>query len=159
MEIKYICSLLTVKDVQKSREFYEKVLKQEIELDHGENVSFKGGFAIHDREHFHDLVDNGSIKNENNKGNALIELYFVSEEIEVLNKKLESLDVVFLHNIREQPWGQRVLRFFDPDDYIIEVGESMEAVVTRFAAEGLEVEEISQRSSMPVEFVEMVLNR
>ena len=34
----------------------------------------------------------------------------------------------------------------------------MEAVVTRFAAEGLEVEEISQRSSMPVEFVEMVLN-
>jgi len=159
MEIKYICSLLTVKDIQKSREFYEKVLKQEVELDHGENVSFKGGFAIHDRDHFHELVDNGSLKNENNKGNALIELYFVSEEIEALNKKLKSLDVLFLHNIREQPWGQRVMRFYDPDDYIIEVGESMEAVVTRFAAEGLEVEEISQRSSMPVEFVKMVLNR
>jgi Glyoxalase-like domain len=121
-------------------------------------VSFKGGFAIHDRDHFHELVNNGSI-NENNNVNALIELYFVSEEIEALNKKLESLDVVFLHNIREQPWGQRVLRFYDPDDYIIEVGESMEAVVTRFAAEGLEVEEISQISSMPVEFVEMVMNR
>jgi len=158
MEIKYICSLLTVKDIQKSREFYEKVLKQEVELDHGENVSFKGGFAIHDRKHFQELVDNGS-RNDNTNCNTLIELYFVSEEIEALNNKLESLNVVFLHNIREQPWGQRVLRFFDPDDYIIEVGESMEAVVTRFAAEGLEVEEISKRSSMPVEFVEMVLNR
>ena len=160
MEIKYICSLLTVKDIQKSREFYEKVLKQEVELDHGENVSFKGGFAIHDRDHFYKLVNNDSknLNDKNNNGNALIELYFVSEEIDVLNKKLESLDVVFLHKIREQPWGQRVLRFFDPDDYIIEVGESMESVVIRFAAEGLEIEEISQRSSMPVEFVEMVLN-
>ena len=136
MEIKYICSLLTVKDIQKSREFYEKVLKQEVELDHGENVSFKGGFAIHDRKHFQELLDNGS-RNDNTNGNALIELYFVSEEIEALNNKLESLNVVFLHNIREQPWGQRVLRFFDPDDYIIEVGESMESVVMRFAAQGL----------------------
>ncbi len=158
MEIKYICSLLTVKDIQKSREFYEKVLKQEVELDHGENVSFKGGFAIHDRKHFQELVANGS-RNDNTNCNTLIELYFVSEEIEALNNKLESLNVVFLHNIREQPWGQRVLRFFDPDDYIIEVGESMESVVMRFAAQGLTVEEISQKSSMPVEFVEMVLNR
>lgn len=157
MEIKYICSLLTVKDIQKSREFYEKVLKQEVELDHGENVSFKGGFAIHDRKHFQELVDNGS-RNDNTNCNTLIELYFVSEEIEALNNKLESLNVVFLHNIREQPWGQKVLRFFDPDDYIIEVGESMESVVKRFAAQGLTVEEISQKSSMPVEFVEMVLN-
>jgi len=157
MEIKYICSLLTVKDIQKSREFYEKVLKQEVELDHSENVSFKGGFAIHDRKHFQELVDNGS-RNDNTNCNTLIELYFVSEEIEALNNKLESLNVVFLHNIREQPWGQKVLRFFDPDDYIIEVGESMESVVKRFAAQGLTVEEISQKSSMPVEFVEMVLN-
>jgi catechol 2,3-dioxygenase-like lactoylglutathione lyase family enzyme len=158
MEIKYICSLLTVNDIHKSREFYEKVLKQEVELDHGKNVSFKGGFAIHDRDHFQQLVNNGSRNDKIDNGNALIELYFVSEEIDVLNKKLESLDVVFLHKIREQPWGQRVLRFFDPDDYIIEVGESMESVVIRFAAEGLEIEEISEKSSMPVEFVEMVLN-
>ena len=51
------------------------------------------------------------LNDKNNNVNALIELYFVSEEIDVLNKKLESLDVVLLHKIRKQPWGQRVLRF------------------------------------------------
>lgn len=32
MEIKYVCPVITVADIVKSREFYENVLKQELEL-------------------------------------------------------------------------------------------------------------------------------
>jgi hypothetical protein len=71
---------------------------------------------------------------------------------------LESFNVEFIHKIIEQPWGQRVMRFYDPDDYIIEIGEPIEVVIKRFAAQGLVTEEISEKSSMPVEYVKMVLN-
>ncbi|MDP1551513.1 MAG: hypothetical protein Q8M06_00670 [Methanobacteriaceae archaeon] len=56
MGVRYVCSLFTVRDLQKSKKFYQDVLSQEIEIDLGENISFKGGFAIHDREHFKGII-------------------------------------------------------------------------------------------------------
>jgi len=156
MEIRYVCPLITVRDIKKSREFYENVLKQEVELDHGENVGFKGGFAIHDTEHFQSLT--GKPITETGLSKNFMEFYFELNEIEELEAKLESLNVEFVHKIREQPWGQRVMRFYDPDNYIIEVGESMIVVIKRMADQGLSEDEISEKSSMPVGFVQMVLN-
>jgi hypothetical protein len=37
------------------------------------------------------------------------------------------------------------------------VGEPLDFVIKRFAAQGFSTDEISEKSSMPVEFVEMVL--
>lgn len=155
MEIKYICPLITVKNVNKSREFYENVLKQEVDIDHGENVTFKGGFALHDARHFQNLT--GKPLNTTISSKDFMELYFESENIEELETLLKSLNVEFVHKIMEQPWGQKVIRFYDPDNYIIEVGEPLEFVIKRFAAQGLSLEKISEKSSMPVEFVQMVL--
>jgi hypothetical protein len=64
---------------------------------------------------------------------------------------------LFIHPIREQPWGKRMMRLYDPDDHIVEIGEPMEAVVWRFYQQGLSIELISKRSSMPPEFVERVI--
>lgn len=164
MKIKYICPLITVQDIYKSRKFYENVLKQEVEMDHGANVAFKDGFAIHDAEHYNELLGDASATNGNGDKNFNIdknfmELYFESEDLDSIQEKLESLNCRFVHKIRAQPWGQRVMRFYDPDGYIIEVGEPLEFVVRRFAAQGLSIEEISEKSSTPVEFVKMVLEQ
>ena len=156
MKIKYIYPLITVQDIEKSRKFYEEVLNQDVELDHGANVSFKGGFAIHDAEHYQELLGESPTTNTACEKNFM-ELYFESDDLDGIHEKLESTDIKFVHRIREQLWGQRVMRFYDPDGYIIEVGEPLEFVVKRFAAQGFSTEEISERSSMPVEFVEMVL--
>jgi hypothetical protein len=66
--------------------------------------------------------------------------------------------VEFLHEIREQPWGQRVMRFYDPDLHIVEVGETMESVVLRYHGTGMSIKEISNKTSMPEEFVERVIS-
>lgn len=87
-----------------------------------------------------------------------MELYFESAEIREIEEKIRDFGCEFVHPVREQPWNQRVFRFYDPDGYIIEVGEPMDAVVKRLAVEGLSREEISQKSSMPLEFVAMVLD-
>lgn len=40
------------------------------------------------------------------------------------------------------PWGQRVIRFYDLDGYIIEVGEDMKTVINRFLDSGMTIEEV-----------------
>ena len=49
--------------------------------------------------------------------------------------------------------GQRVIRFYDPDMHIIEVGESMLTVVKRFISQGLSIEETAERTQHPIEFI------
>ena len=64
-----------------------------------------------------------------------------------------------IHPIREQPWGQRVFRLYDPDNHIIEFAESMESVILRLDRQGSSPEEIAQKSEMPMDFIKNVLKK
>jgi hypothetical protein len=57
----------------------------------------------------------------------------------------------------EHPWGQRVIRFYDPDRHIIEVGENMKMVVRRFLQRGLSIDETAVRMDVPVDYVKSCL--
>ena len=155
--MKYICSLFVVEDIEVSRDFYKNVLNQIIKYDFGENITFEGDFAIHEASHFANLItiETNEIKKQTNNS----ELYFEEENIEEFVKKLESsrYEISYLHKLLEQPWGQRVIRFYDPDMHIIEVGESMISVVRRFIDSGLSIEETSNATQHPIEFVKMCL--
>lgn len=54
--MKYICPLITVADIQRSRWFYETILAQTVKYDFGESVTFQGDFAIHQQAHFQQLI-------------------------------------------------------------------------------------------------------
>lgn len=56
----------------------------------------------------------------------------------------------FRHGKQEAPWGQYSILFYDPDGHLIEVGETMTALVRRFAQQGLTPDQISARTSLPV---------
>ena len=49
------------------------------------------------------------------------------------------------------------MRFYDPDDNIIEVGENMKFVCLRFADSGMTPEQISVRMDVPVEYVKHIV--
>ncbi len=137
--MKYKCALLTVADIKLSRAFYEDLLEQEVENDYGENVSYIGGFAIHLQSHFQQLIPNKYI----HQGGNNFELYFEYDAIEKLALRLKEHRVELLHDVMEQPWRQKVIRFYDPDKHIIEIGESMEFLAYRLFKEGKEITEIS----------------
>jgi catechol 2,3-dioxygenase-like lactoylglutathione lyase family enzyme len=149
--MKFVCPLIVVNDIEISRAFYETVLGQKVLHDLGENISFEGGFAIHLRSHFSNLI--GVDESEILEGPKNAELYFEEDDLDAFLGRLATLDLNYVHELREQPWGQRVVRFYDPDLHIIEVGEPMESVVMRFLKAGLSIEETAGRTSMPVEFV------
>jgi len=147
--IKFVSSLITVSDINLSRKFYESILNQKVEYDFGANVSFHNGFAIHLDKHFSSLIDNREIV----QGGNNFELYFEHNDLDKFVEVLFENQVELVHPLREQPWKQRVVRFYDPDRHIIEVGESMEHVAYRLSKEGMSETEISQSIMMPVEFV------
>jgi len=154
--VKFICPLIVVNNIGISKSFYEKVLNQKVQYDFGENVSFESGFAIHLKSHFSDLVnksENDIIQKSNN-----FEFYFEEEDLDSFLQKLKDIEAVeYVHGLKEQPWGQRAIRFYDPDKHIIEVGEPMESVVKRLLGKGLSIEETAKRTLMPEEFVRQCL--
>jgi len=153
-KVKFVCPLITVSDMKRSRDFYENVLGQKVETDFGANVSF-GGFSIHLRPHFKELIDNKEIT----VGGNNFELYFEYDDVEQIVEKLKAEKVEFVHELREQPWKQLVVRFYDPDQNIIEIGETIEYLVFRLHHQGNSIEDISKMTGLNNEFVEAIINK
>lgn len=64
----------------------------------------------------------------------------------------------YLGEVIEHSWGQRAIRFYDPDGHIIEVGEDMKMVIKRFLASGMMMEEISVKMDDSVENLTKLLD-
>lgn len=59
--------------------------------------------------------------------NNACELYFEEENIEAFIEKLEQFypSVKYVNKLITHSWGQKVIRFYDPDGNLIEVGTPM----------------------------------
>ncbi|MBK9580085.1 MAG: glyoxalase/bleomycin resistance/dioxygenase family protein [Fibrobacteres bacterium] len=151
--MKFICTLVVVEDISKSRKLYETILNQKVLTDYGENIAFEGGFAIHKLDHFQGLICNKVIQKKSNA----FELYFEDDDLEGIETKLQNEELEFIHQIIEQPWRQKVLRFYDYDKNLIEIGESMEHVAFRLYKEGKTKNEISSITYLSIEKIDAAL--
>ena len=156
MTIKFQSSVIFVKDVEASRRFYEELLGQEVLMDHGPNVGFVGGFAIWQVDHAHQMIFGRSPDERSQLGQGNCELYFEADDLDAMGARLSDAGVQFVHPLREQPWGQRVFRLYDPDGHIVEFGEPMPVVIQRFLAQGMSAGEVAQHTSMPPEIVQQI---
>lgn len=155
-ELNNCTAVLFVRSINESRDFYCNVLGLKIELDFGKNVIFKNGFAIWEIRKDH--IISGKIGHRNLTGaSTRFELYFETGDLDIIHESLVAHKVTFLHELHEEPWGQRTIRLFDPDGHLIEVGESMRDFIGRFHLQGLTPFEISKRTSVPVEEVKRLL--
>ncbi len=146
----FYSTIVVVDDVIKSRTLYEDILQCKVNGDFGiYNVGFEGGLSLYKKTLFQDLTGNLEILNRSNN----FVLYFEVENLEELEKEIEGKGFTFIHQIREQPWGQRTFRFYDYDDHIVEIGEIMAAVLQRMYREGKTIEQIAEKTGYPVEQV------
>ena len=154
--MKFMGPIILVEDLDLSRSFYEKVLKQKVVYDFGVNVSFEGGLAIQLRTHFKEIH---KMKGSHNilYGTNNVELNFETVDLDEIYSELRKLKVEFIHEIQEAPWGQRGITFYDPDRHIVSIGEAMEGVVNRLYKQGLSIDEVVNKTAMPKEFVEQAI--
>ena len=81
------------------------------------------------------------------------ELYFEEDNFDIFTDKLKKCAVEYVHPVKEHSWGQRVVRFYDPDKHIIEVGENIKTVCKRFLDNGMTPEQVAERMDVPMKFV------
>ncbi|MDW7733384.1 MAG: VOC family protein [Methanolobus sp.] len=151
--MKFTCPLIAVSNLEVSKRFYEEVLGQKIVLDLGWNVVFSGGFAI--QFNFADIVsvDKDSVMKRSHN----FELYFEEDDFDSFIEHLKKFDdIENVHPPKKHDWQQRVVRIYDPDRHIIEIGESMAVIARRFLKKGMSVEETAKLIQHPVEFVKAV---
>lgn len=150
--MKFKLVLLAVKSVEQSKKFYNELFDQEVIFDLGKNVTFNGGFAIQeDYAWLTDISPDSILQKSNN-----MELYFEVDDFDEFVKKLETYDnIQYVNHPMKHEWQQRVVRIYDPDYHIIEIGESMAVIARRYLSDGYTVEETSKIIQHPIEFVEM----
>jgi len=157
MDLKRCSAALFVEDIETSKKFYIDLLGMAIDLDFGKNVIFKNGFAIWEIQNNHIIPTSLGLDKISDSGIYRFELYFETENLPDIFNTLKSKNVIFLHQIHEEPWGQHTIRFFDPDNHLIEIGESMRQFVSRFYYQGLTIEQISQKTSVPIETIKNLI--
>lgn len=153
MKLKTLSIALFVKDIEISKNFYSTILQQKIQLDFGKNVIYESGFTIWEINDAHIIPQTLGTDKIRDKSVNRFELYFETETISEIYAELKSKNIRFLHELHEESWGQQTIRFFDPDNHLIEVGESMKQFVTRFYEQGLTVEQVSAKTHVPKEEV------
>lgn len=141
--------MLVVTDIDKSVKFYEKVLGLRVIMDFGANKTLTGGLALQTVETYKDFIGKSDISFGGND----FEIYFEEDNFDEFADKLKEYDVEYVHPIVEHSWGQRVIRFYDPDKHIIEVGENMKIVCKRFLNSGMTPEQVAERMDVPMKFV------
>lgn len=156
MNITYQSFVIFVQDIAASRHFYEKLLGQEVEMDFGPSVSFKGGFALWQVDHAFQMIYERVPDAEERLGSQNDELHFETADAKDASVRLSETGVEFVHPLRKMPWGKRIFRVRDPDGHIVAVGEPMTAVIARLLDEGLSAEAVAERTSMPIEIVEQI---
>ena len=141
--------MLVVTDIDKSVEFYKKVFGLHVIMDFGANKTLTGGLALQTLDTWREFIGTDNIS----FGSNSFELYFEEDDFDALTKKLKKCDVEYVHPIKEHSWGQRVVRIFDPDKHIIEIGENIKVVCKRFLDSGMTPEQVAERMDVPIKFV------
>mgnify|MGYP001781180813 FL=1 len=114
--------LIVVKDIEKSKKFYQDLFGLQIVLDNDANVILTEGLVLQEEKIWKKFIDKEVI-HENN----VSELYFEEADIEAFEDKLKRLypEIKYVNRFMTDEWEQKVLRFYDLDGNLIEVGTPM----------------------------------
>ena len=111
--------LIVVKDIEKSRKFYHDVFGIELMHDNDGNMILTEGLVLQDEKIWKSFLNRDIVPKSNS-----CELYFEEQDIEAFIDKLEKLypSIEYVNRLMTHSWGQRVIRFYDLDGNLIEVG-------------------------------------
>ena len=148
--MKFKLALLAVKDIEVSKKFYQDLFGQTVALDLGWNVTMSGGFALQQNFGWLTGLPEESIHTKSNN----MELYFEVDDFDEFLEKLKNYsNANYVHEAKVYDWKQRVIRIYDPDFHIIEIGEAMDVIAERYLKNGYSIEETAKEIQHPVELV------
>ena len=112
-------TLIVVKDIEKAKRFYHDLFGLEMLRDNDGNMILTDGLVLQEERYWKEFLKREIIPQSNS-----CELYFEEADIEGFTEKLETLnpDIQYVNRLMTHSWGQTVIRFYDLDGNLIEVG-------------------------------------
>lgn len=119
MSMKFKGTLIVVKDCRQSLKFYQDLFGLELIRDNDGNMELSGGLYLQEERYWEKFLGQNAAPRNNHS-----ELYFEESDIETFIQKLETLypQTEYVNPLMTHSWGQKVVRFYDPDGNLIEVG-------------------------------------
>ena len=114
--------LIVVKDIEKAKQYYKKLFGLKIIADNDGNVIMSDGLCLQEEKYWRKFIGKDTIPQSNS-----CELYFEEENVDAFYEKLKTLypETEFVNLPMTHSWGQKAVRFYDPDGNLIEVGTPM----------------------------------
>ena len=114
--------LIVVKDCRKAMKYYHDLFGLEMLADYDGNMILSNGLYLQEDKYWRAFLGRDVIPRSN-----ACELYFEEEDLDAFYEKLKTLypKTEFVNLPITHSWGQRVVRFYDPDGTLIEVGTPM----------------------------------
>lgn len=117
--MKFKGTLVVVKDCNQSLEFYTKMFGLELIQDNDGNMELSEGIFLQEEKYWESFLGEKVTSFSNQS-----ELYFEETDVAGFVARLKNSypDTVFANEMMTHSWGQTVVRFYDPDGNLIEVG-------------------------------------
>ena len=103
--------LIVVSDIEESINFYRDLFGLQVVLNNDGNVIMTEGLVLQDKNIWKDFLEKDVVPQNN-----MTELYF---EEKLNNSRYE---IQYVNELMEHSWGQKMVRFYDLDGNLIEVG-------------------------------------
>ena len=118
IELCKICLLYT-SDIEESINFYRDLFGLQVVLNNDGNVIMTEGLVLQDKNIWKDFLEKDVVPQNN-----MTELYFEEKNIEDFVEKLNNsrYEIQYVNELMEHSWGQKMVRFYDLDGNLIEVG-------------------------------------
>lgn len=145
--------LIVVKDIEISKKFYKELFGLDIAVEFEGNVILTEGLVLQREDLWREATGKQNVMKSNN-----CELYFEESYMDGFLIKLENIqwEIEYVNPMLERDWGQRVIRLYDPDGHIVEVGETEESVARRFLDNGMSIEAVSKKMRVPMDYIEEI---
>ena len=111
--------LIVVSDIEESINFYRDLFGLQVVLNNDGNVIMTEGLVLQDKNIWKDFLEKDVVPQNN-----MTELYFEEKNIEDFGEKLNNsrYEIQYVNELMEHSWGQKMVRFYDLDGNLIEVG-------------------------------------
>lgn len=138
--------LIVVGNIEKSKKFYKDLFGLDVVADFDGNVILTEGLVLQEKKIWENFIGKETVVGGNDA-----ELYFEENNLDTFLERLEKYEfpIEYLNQCIEHDWGQRVIRIYDPDRHVIEIGESLEYVARRFLNQGMAAEDVAGKTQLP----------
>ena len=112
-------SILLTKNMDRAIRFYRDAMGLKLQKQFETVAFFQDGLVLHDESVYLGYIGGSDPSAAGFKA----VYYYIASDIDETARLLQEKNVELIHGLESQSWGEKFIRFYDPDGNVIEIGD------------------------------------